>query len=61
MARLFAFALCLSALIWAQDSRGRLAGRVLDSSGSVIPGVTVVVTNTETGVRLTSMTNEAGT
>ena len=34
----------------AQDFRGSIAGTVLDSTGGVLPGVTVTVTNVDTGV-----------
>ena len=60
MLRLVLLAVLSCALAAAQDARGRIAGRVLDPSGSAIPGVTVAVTNTETGVRVGATSNDAG-
>ena len=34
----------------AQDFRGGIRGTVLDATGGVLPGVTVTVTNSATGV-----------
>ena len=45
----------------SQDSRGRVNGRVTDSSGAVVPNVEVTLTNTETGVKATGRTNHSGT
>ena len=44
----------------AQTSRGTITGTVLDSSGAVIRGAQVTVTGVETGVRLSTKSNEAG-
>jgi hypothetical protein len=44
----------------AQIDRGTIVGRVVDSSGALIPAATIDVTNTETGVVLTTKTNGAG-
>src|SRR5687767_7999228 len=44
----------------AQDPRGTLNGVVSDSSGAVMPGVTVLVKNTQTGVQQQTVTNEEG-
>src|SRR5262245_17519056 len=38
----------------------RLGGIVSDPSGALIPGVSIVATNTETGVKTTTVTNESG-
>src|SRR5438093_8363025 len=46
---------------WAQLSTAQLSGRVTDESGAVLPGVTVTVTQTETGLARTVVTNENGT
>jgi len=55
------FGLCLlSAPTAAQDTRASLSGTVADASGSVIPGVSVRLTNTATDVSQTVTTNEAG-
>ncbi|MBI4876788.1 MAG: carboxypeptidase regulatory-like domain-containing protein, partial [Acidobacteria bacterium] len=55
---LFIFALVFAAL--AQDPRGRILGRVSDSSGGVIPGVSVSARNLETGVSVTAQSNDQG-
>ena len=39
---------------------GKITGLVKDPSGSVVPGATVVLANTQTGVKLTNMTFEDG-
>jgi hypothetical protein len=44
----------------AQDSRGALTGRVVDSQGGVLPGVTVTVVNTGTNSTTVVVTNESG-
>jgi len=50
--------LCVSAV--SQETRGSLSGFVSDSSGAVVPGATMQLTNIETGVVLTATSNEAG-
>jgi hypothetical protein len=44
----------------AQDFRGAVAGTVVDLSGGVLPGVTVTVTNVETGVSQDVVTDGNG-
>src|SRR5688500_6636362 len=44
---------------WAQATAG-LAGRVTDESGAVLPGVTVTVTQTDTGFARTVVTDGSG-
>src|SRR5439155_326076 len=44
---------------WAQAT-AQLSGTVRDPSGAVLPGVEVTVTQTETGVVRTTVTNETG-
>ena len=39
---------------------GRITGAVKDQTGSVIPGATVVVTNTQTGVKLITTADQDG-
>src|SRR5688572_2636142 len=39
---------------------GQITGRVLDSSGAVLPGATITVTNPQTGVAVTEQANTAG-
>jgi hypothetical protein len=44
----------------AQDFRGTVSGTVTDSTGGVLPGVTVTVTNTATGVSQNVVTDSKG-
>src|SRR5438128_11650508 len=44
----------------AQDSRGRILGRVVDSSSAVVAGAQVTATQVEMNVHLTAKTNDAG-
>ncbi|PYR60446.1 MAG: hypothetical protein DMF85_05000 [Acidobacteria bacterium] len=48
------------ALAQAQAANGNIEGTVRDTSGAVLPGVTVTVTNVETGTARTAVTNDAG-
>lgn len=51
----------LSALsAYGQVDRGAIVGKVLDSSGAIVPKATVTVTNKATGVALTSPVNDSG-
>src|SRR5437867_9714602 len=43
-----------------QDFRGSIAGTVVDSSGGVLPGVAITVTNVETGVAQEVVTDSQG-
>jgi hypothetical protein len=45
---------------FAQETRGSIAGRVSDSGGAVLPGVTVTVMNVETNSTNVIVTNDAG-
>ncbi len=59
----FAAALILvmtSGIAWAQAT-AQLSGTVRDESGAVLPGVTVTVTQTETGFTRTVVSDETGT
>jgi len=53
---LFIFAIPL----FAQDFRGTISGSVTDSTGGVLPGVTVMVTNTDTNVATSVVTDSKG-
>ena len=59
---LFSALVCLTAATagFAQSTNATLGGSVSDSSGALIPGVTITVTNTNTGIVQTSLTNESG-
>lgn len=46
--------------LWSQ-ALSSINGTVTDSSGAVLPGATVVITNTATGVAKTAQTSSAGT
>ena len=46
---------------WAQLSTAQLSGRITDESGATLPGVTVTVTQTDTGLTRSVVTNETGT
>ncbi len=54
--------LCLicCTILFAQSTGGRILGRVSDSSGAVLAGVTVTATNEATGVSRTAVTNDSG-
>jgi hypothetical protein len=45
---------------WGQADTGRINGTIKDSSGAVIPGVTVVATRAETGDTTTATTDKTG-
>lgn len=47
-------------MISAQETRGTIMGRIDDPSGAVIPGATVIVTNTAMGTRTTLTANAVG-
>jgi hypothetical protein len=54
-------ALCSAMPAAAQSSgNGSIAGTVTDPTGAAVPGATVLVTNTDTGVSRTLTTNSAG-
>lgn len=44
----------------AQITRGSVAGTVTDNAGAALAGVTVTITNTQTGISRTTTSNEAG-
>lgn len=51
---------CLNGTAFAQDPRGTIRGRVVDSSTAVIPGAMVSAVNVTTGIRVSAPTNEDG-
>jgi len=55
----FAVALA-SATAWAQSTTAQISGTVKDPSGAVLPGVEVNVTQTATGAKRSTVTNETG-
>src|SRR3954471_2470513 len=50
----------LAGVCSAQTFRGGISGRVADSTGAVLPGVTVTATNDATGVSRTTVTSTNG-
>jgi len=64
MTRVFASFLAALVLVplcaAAQDFRGGIRGTVTDATGGVLPGVTVTVTNAETKIAQTSVTDDKG-
>ncbi|HEX7086054.1 MAG TPA: TonB-dependent receptor [Vicinamibacterales bacterium] len=58
-------ALCLAAALpasgYAQQLYGSITGVVTDESGLAIPGATVSIVNTQTGLERTTVSNETGT
>src|SRR5262245_12546464 len=44
----------------AQEARGTITGTVRDTSGGVIPGATVTITNKDMGTTISIVTNEVG-
>ena len=46
--------------IWAQFDTGTILGTVHDSSGAVVPSVTVTLRNTQTGITATVRSDEQG-
>jgi hypothetical protein len=56
---LLAFTVCFSQL-YGQSTNGSIGGTIEDPTKALLPGVTVTVTNVNTGVASTSLTNETG-
>ena len=50
----------LSVPLAAQDAYGRVVGTVSDPQGAVISGAKITVTNTDTGVKSTTVTDSTG-
>src|SRR4051812_44328656 len=56
------FVLFLSAgIVFGQGPVGTLSGTITDPAGSVVPGATVIATNTATGVETTTTSTNTGT
>src|ERR1700727_949612 len=61
LCRLFCFVVCMVGISYAQSTNsGDIRGSVTDSSGALIPGVTVTVLNVDTGVSKDFSTNQDG-
>src|SRR5262249_41299377 len=59
-ARVLGCVLLLSTAAVAQSDRGTMTGTVLDPTGGVIPGVSLVATNVDTSARYETVTTETG-
>lgn len=46
--------------VWAQGTTASISGTIVDETGAVVPGVTVTVTNPDTGISRTLMTDDVG-
>ncbi|NOT62818.1 MAG: TonB-dependent receptor, partial [Acidobacteria bacterium] len=55
-----ALLLCCATALVAQESRGTITGRVLDTNQAAVPGATVKITNVAMGTSNTITTNAAG-
>src|SRR5947207_3579828 len=45
---------------FAQNDRGTITGTVADASGAVLPGVSIVAVNSQTGLRYETVATETG-
>lgn len=59
-AALAALVCVIPSALQAQTVTGQISGRVTDTSGGVLPGVTITVTNVNTGLVVARVTDEAG-
>ena len=57
---MLSLALSAPAFAQSQAANGSIEGTVTDSSGGVLPGVTVTVTSLDTGLERSMVTNEKG-
>jgi hypothetical protein len=57
---LVCLALAVPAFAQSQAANGAIEGTISDASGGVLPGVTVTITNTGTGIERVVITNEKG-
>jgi outer membrane receptor protein involved in Fe transport len=60
LAGILSFVFLCATLIMAQTSRGTVSGIVKDPNGAVVPGAEVTLTNTETTVTRSTVTNDEG-
>src|SRR6266853_1563017 len=49
-----------STIAWAQVESAQISGTIKDSSGAVLPGVQVTATQTATGAKRSTVSNETG-
>jgi hypothetical protein len=57
---LLAFGTALAPALNAQVLYGSIVGNVSDPQGAILPGVTVAITNTGTGLKLDTVTDDTG-
>ena len=60
LATLLVVFLLAASCTWAQSATGSISGVVRDESGAVIPGANVTVTNVDTGISRSVVTDSAG-
>src|SRR3984893_7097591 len=60
LSALLSLSLAAPALAQSQAANGAIEGTISDSSGGVLPGVTVTISNTDTGTERSVVTNEKG-
>src|SRR5262245_11228994 len=58
--RLCTIGTVMSSLMLAQGTDAMVSGTVVDSTGAVVSGTSVVVTSIRTGIRISTISNEAG-
>jgi hypothetical protein len=56
----FSFGTLFVMAAWAQSSNGSLRGTVQDQTGALVPGVAIQIAEQEMGVRIKTISNEAG-
>ena len=59
-ATILLLSLLVSTPTFSQSQSGAIGGAVSDTTGALIPGVTISATNTDTGIVATALSNEAG-
>ena len=60
LTRIFVSCLLVVVPLSAQDSRAKVQGTIADSSGAIIVGANVTLTNDETGIRVAQVTGATG-
>jgi len=60
LSALLSLSLTAPAFAQSQGANGAIEGTVVDSSGGVLPGVTVTISNIDTGLERSMITNEKG-
>ena len=60
LSALLSLSLTAPAFAQSQGANGAIEGTVSDSSGGVLPGVTVTITNVDTGTERAVVTNDKG-